>query len=95
MKVNEIAEKLGVSRQFIQQVVAGKRKMPQAKEQAIDKLIVNLRDINGDGATIAGMVRDGSGIYVPEADVVKRIEALETDVAILKRLLVRDDHGLR
>lgn len=96
IKVNEIAGKLGISRQFLQQVSSGKRKMPTSKMQEFDKLLASFAPINVTGSTVSGgiichngSVRETAQEYDKHEALLSRIEAIETDLALLKKMMLK------
>ena len=100
MKVNEIAEKLNVSRQFLQQVRSGNRSMPTSKMTELDKLVTSLLPSSGkypfstekaiDHNT--KVMESTSYCYDQSVEIAQLradIEELKIDMKVLKKLILK------
>ena len=72
-KVNEIAEKLGVSRQFLQKLVTGKAHIPVDKQAIIDNLLTDVDEEVDTQCQPPGL----ADLVASLSDVVSRLDRLE------------------
>ena len=90
MKVGEIAEEIGVSRQFLQQMATGKSRVPLDKMSTIDNLIVKYSgDIHVNGSTVNGVISGHGGTVntQPQAETTFQAETSKR-LSNIERLLI-------
>ena len=86
LKVKEIAEKLGISRQFLQELVSGKAHVPVNKRQAIDNLLAEVVGESTKNVNQCQVENDGC----PKLAVVKdELADIKARLASIEQLLIR------